>query len=59
MAFLTLMIEEDANDVFCRTIARYKNLLICLTANIQGRSMNHMASIQKIFVKDNYISKDR
>ena len=53
MAFLTqtdhvLVIKGEAvNDIFYRTIDGLRNLLVCFTAKIQGRPMNHMASIQK------------
>ena len=46
--YIVLVIKrEDVNDIFCRTIAGQRNLLICFTAKIQNRPMNHMAPIHK------------
>ena len=43
-----LLIKREAvNDIFYRTIDGWRNLLVCFTAKILGRPMNHMASIQK------------
>ena len=39
---------EAVNDIFYRTIDGWRNLLVLFTAKIQGRPMNHMASIQNI-----------
>ena len=42
-----LVIKGEALFIFHRTIDGWRNLLVFFTAKIQGRPMNHMASIQK------------
>ena len=41
-----LVINGEAVNVFHRTIDGWRNLLVFFTAKIQGRRMNHKASIQ-------------